>query len=159
MFSFELGNLKRKDFKTERAYLKKVYKLNQSKIIRVLGHGSTFDRFCNLVQARKKITDKNVRGALKSLANSTAFTPEGERFKDNVYSAVKSFGALKDFQSMTRDKLGHFTAYDRSKLTYDKNTKVYTYGGVLQISFGNSPQGITLVNLVTGEEFNYTNYE
>ena len=157
MYKFELGNIKRKDFKTERGYLRKIYKLNQSKIVQVYGHQGSFDKFYNAVQARKVLTGKNVRGALRALGNSTAFTPEGERLKDNVYSAIKNFDALKDFQSMTRDKLGHFTAYDRSKLSYDKNTKVYTYGGLVQISFDNSPQGITLFNLTTGEEFKYTN--
>lgn len=159
MYKFELGNIRRKDFKTERAYLRKIYKLNQSKIVRVFGLDASFEKFYNAVQARKAITGKNVRGALSALGNSTAFTPEGERLKDNVYSAVKNFGALKDFQSMTRDKFGRFTAYDRSKLSYDRDTKVYTYGGLIQISFNNSPQGITLVNLTTGVEYNYTTNE
>ena len=99
------------------------------------------------------VYDTNINGAIQKLANTTAFTPEVERLKSNMWESLKSYKAVGKFQQLTRGEGGKFTKFDPDKLSWDRETKSYIYNSMVRISFDNSPQQITLVDLSTGSSY------
>ena len=111
------------------------------------------ERFKGAVESYKVVYDTNINGAIQKLANTTAFTPEVERLKSNMWESLKSYKAVGKFQQLTRGESGKFTKFDPDKLTWDRETKSYIYNSMVRISFDNSPQQITLVDLSTGSSY------
>lgn len=144
MFSFKKG--KRKDFKTEEAYLKDIFARNQAKITEVFGNNAE-TKFINQVQARKRMSNTNVSGALKQLARTNDFTPYTEIAGENVINALKKYGKYQTFRGLTRDEKGRYTKLDRTKLKWDKETGMYIYDNRIAIDIKNSPEEVVLTEI------------
>ena len=151
-YKFNKGKKKRKDFKTQDQYLDYIFEQNRGKLAEVFGANAR-ERFKGAVESYKIAYDTNINGAIQKLANTTAFTPEVERLKSNMWKSLKSYKAVGKFQQLTRGEGGKFTKFDPDKLTWNRENKSYTYDNRVMISFDNSPQHITLVDLSTGTEY------
>lgn len=85
--------------------------------------------------------------AMKTLARSTIFTPTQERIKTNLWTGLKGDkAAYKEFRELTKEK-GKYTAFDPSKLVWNRQDNVYIYNALIKISFQNSPYGIEVAPL------------
>lgn len=151
-YKFNKGAKKRKDFKTQDQYLDYIFEQNRGKLAEVFGANAR-ERFKGAVESYKVAYDTNINGAIQKLANTTAFTPEVERLKSNMWTSLKSYKAVGKFQQLTRGEGGKFTKFDPDKLSWDRETKSYIYNSMVRISFDNSPQQITLVDLSTGSSY------
>ena len=151
-YKFNKGAKKRKDFKTQDQYLDYIFEQNRGKLAEVFGANAR-ERFKGAVESYKVVYDTNINGAIQKLANTTAFTPEVERLKSNMWESLKSYKAVGTFQQLTRGEGGKFTKFDPDKLSWDRETKSYIYHSMVRISFDNSPQQITLVDLTTGSSY------
>ena len=151
-YKFNKGAKKRKDFKTQDQYLDYIFEQNRGKLAEVFGANAR-ERFKGAVESYKVVYDTNINGAMQKLANTTAFTPEVERLKSNMWESLKSYKAVGTFQQLTRGEGGKFTKFDPDKLSWDRETKSYIYNSMVRISFDNSPQQITLVDLTTGSSY------
>lgn len=151
-YKFNKGARKRKDFKTQDQYLDYIFEQNRGKITEVFGNNAR-ERFKGAVESYKIAYSTNINGAIQKLANTTAFTPEVERLKSNMWASLKSYRAVGTFQQLTRGEGGKFTKFNPDKLKWDRETKSYVYNNRVGISFNNSPQQITLVDLLTGSNY------
>lgn len=138
MFKFDVG--RRKDFKTEEAFLRDVYQRN----IGQMPVGVSKEMFVLQVQSYKVAYDTNITGALRKLANTEDYTPYVERASDNVLKTLENFGQLKKFKSMIRDAKGHFAKFDPKKLKWDRETATYIYNDKIMIDIRNSPERIVV---------------
>lgn len=138
MFKFKKG--RRKDFKTEEAFLGDVYQKN----ISAIPSGTTQNMFINQVRAHKIVYKTNIAGALNKLANKSQYTPYVERANDNVMSVLQKHGMFKKFKTMIRDREGKFRAYDRNKLVWNSDQGVYIYDNKIVIDIRESPERIIL---------------
>ena len=141
MFKFKKG--RRKDFKTEVAFLEDVYRRN----ISAIPSGTTAQMFVTQVQSYKIGYDTNITGALNMLAKSERYTPYTERAGDNIMSALEKHGQLKKFKTMIRDSQGRFVKYDRSKLRWDHDSQVYIYDNKISIDVRNSPEQVIIKHI------------
>ena len=153
-YKFEKGAKKRKDFKTQDQYLDYIFEQNRGKLAEVFGANAR-ERFKGAVESYKVAYGTNINGAIKKLANTTAFTPEVEKFKSNMWEALKKFKAVRTFQHLTRktDGSGQFDEFHLEMLKWDSKERAYTYNDKVMISFDNSPQQIKLTDLSTGTEY------
>lgn len=145
---------RRKDFKSEDAYLSYVYEQNKEKIdaVRVKKGDHEYvpltkEMFINQVKARKIINNTNVSGALNDLGKTVGFTPVGERAKENVLKALKKQDKYGEFRNLLRDQKGHYQKVDLSKLKWNDEVGGYIYSGFnnsynIQIVVKNSPAAI-----------------
>lgn len=142
MFKFSKG--RRKDFKTEEAYLRDVYRRNASVI------PNTESQFVKQVQGYKSIIKSegkrgSITDALNRMSHSRAYTPYKDIAAENVKNALITFGKWNEFQTGIRDKSGRFSSLDWSKLIWDKERNVYNYDGKVLIDLKNSPLGVDLI--------------
>lgn len=139
---------KRSKYKSVDHWLEAVYRKNRDEIDTALADvKNKRSSFINLV---KGYMEEGLRPekALGKLINSTIFTPEAVRFKQNVLEAIKSHGKFKEFRNLIKDARGKFAKVELSKFSYDKKNKVYYYytdaGNIVIINFTNSPEDIIL---------------
>lgn len=151
-YKFNKGAKKRKDFKTQDQYLDYIFEQNKGKLTEVFGTNAR-ERFKGAVESYKIAYSTNINGAIQKLANTTAFTPEVERLKSNMWQSLKNYKAVSIFQQLTRGQGGRFTKFDTSKLVWDRENRVYVYDNKVSISFDNSPQQIILFDLSTGSNY------
>ena len=151
-YKFNKGAKKRKDFKTQDQYLDYIFEQNRGKLAEVFGANAR-ERFKGAVESYKIAYDTNINGAIQKLANTTAFTPEVEKFTSNMWKSLKKFKAVKQFQYLTRKKDGTFAEFYPDKLKWDSKERAYTYDDKVMISFDNSPQQIKLTDLSTGSSY------
>lgn len=152
VYKFNKGAKKRKDFKTQDQYLDYIFEQNRGKITEVFGTNAR-ERFKGAVESYKIAYSTNINGAMQKLANTTAFTPEVERLKSNMWKSLKSYKAIRTFQQLTRGEGGKFTKFNPDKLKWDRETKSYVYNNRVGVRFDNSPQQIILVDLLTGSNY------
>lgn len=144
----ETGRIRRKDFSSEEAYLGEIFDANRVKISSALP-GFSKEQFIKNVQANKEFAGGvSVSKALDILGRSVSFTPEAERFGDNVMKSIKSYGKYKEFREITKDEKGRYTKYDPTKLRYNRKDNSYSYDGRVQIFFDESPKDIVLREIV-----------
>lgn len=151
-YKFNKGAKKRKDFKTQEQYLDYIFEQNRGKLTEVFGNNAR-ERFKGAVESYKIAYSTNINGAIQKLANTTAFTPEVERLKSNMWQSLKNYKAVSTFQQLTRGQGGRFTKFNPDKLKWDRETKSYVYNNRVMISFDNSPQQIILFDLSTGSRY------
>lgn len=151
-YKFNKGAKKRKDFKTQDQYLDYIFEQNRGKITEVFGTNAR-ERFKGAVESYKIAYSTNINGAIQKLANTTAFTPEVERLKSNMWQSLKNYKAVGTFQQLTRGQGGRFTKFNPDKLKWDRENRVYVYDNKVSISFDNSPQQIILFDLSTGSRY------
>ena len=151
-FKFKMGKLK--DFKDEDDFLRDVYNKNVDAIVEAqAGYGGeSFEAFRYRVIGYKIHYGTNAVGALDKLARAEAFTPQSERFKDNLREGFKKFGTMNEIKNYIRDqKTGRFTKFDYDRLKWDSESKGYFYnapsGIVLFIDFKNSPEEIRVTRI------------
>lgn len=142
---------KRKDFKSEDAYLSYVYEQNKEKIdaVRVKKGDNEYmpltkEMFINQVKARKIINNTNVSGALNDLGKTVGFTPVGERAKENILKGLRSHDKYGEFRNLLRDEKGHYQKVDLNNLKWNSDIGGYIYSGFnsnynIQIIVKNSP--------------------
>lgn len=138
---FDVG--RRKDFKTEEAFLRDVFARNREVISSKLGTDAE-SKFIEQVQSLKELRGVNVKQAINIVSRYKAFTPYEEMAKSNVIEAMKNFDTYQEFRNLTRDEKGRFTRVDMSKLVWDRDSQSYIYNNRVIISFSNSPEGVTL---------------
>lgn len=138
---FDMG--RRKDFKSETAYLKDVFRRNREVITKVYKEDAE-SKFIDAVQSIKEVKEVNIRQALNTLSQAKAFTPYKETAKSNAIQAVINFDKYQEFRNLTRDEKGRFTRVDMDKLDWDEDSESYIYDNRVMISFSNSPLGVTL---------------
>ena len=141
MFKFKKG--RRKDFKTDTAFLKDVYQKNLGR----LPAGETESKFVANVIAHKVTYKTNITGALNIYARNREYTPYEELAVDNIMSGLKKHGMFKKFKTMIRDRSNKFRAFDPKKLSWDASQKVYIYDNTeykIIIDRRESPERITL---------------
>lgn len=129
-------------YKNTNAWLDAIYRNNKDVINKELSWAGSpkkiFKQMINEYIAEGKSPTK----AVSTLAKSTLFTTEAERLRNNALGALKGDkGAYKAFREYTKQG-GKYTAFDESKLRWDKSEGVYTYGKDIVISFQNSPYGV-----------------
>ena len=151
-FKFKMGRLK--DFANEEEFLKDVYNKNVDAIKRAQGGygGESFESFKLRAVGYKIHYDTNIVGGLKELAKAEAFTPQEERFRDNLREGFKKFGTMNEIKNYIRDpKTGRFAKFDYDRLKWDSESKGYFYnapsGIVLFIDFKNSPEEIRVTRI------------
>ena len=138
---FDIG--RRKDFKTEEAFLKDVFARNREVISSVLGDEAE-SKFIEQVQSLKELRDVNVRQAIKIVSRYEAFTPKSDIMKENAIQGLKSWDLYRDFRNLTRDEKGRFTKVDYSKLKWDRESNRYVYDNKVAIVYNDSPKGVSL---------------
>lgn len=139
---FDVG--RRKDFKTEEAFLEDVFARNREVISSVLGVNAE-SKFIDQVQSLKELRDVNVRQAIKIVSRYKAFTPKSDIMKENAIQGLKSWDLYQDFRNLTRDeKTGRFTKVDYSKLKWDRESNRYIYDNRIAIVYNDSPKGVSL---------------
>lgn len=138
---FDVG--RRKDFKTEEAFLRDVFARNREAISSVLGDKAD-SKFIEQVQSLKELRNVNVKQAINIVSRYKAFTPYEETAKSNVIEAMKNFDTYQEFRNLTRDEKGRFTKVDMSKLEWDRDSQSYIYNNRVIISFLDSPKRVTL---------------
>lgn len=135
---------RRKDFKTEDAYLTDIFEKNREAITSAYG-ANALERFKNQVRSYKILNNNmTVKAAIKKIERSRAFTPYKYIAAENVKKQMIEYDKWRQFQNLTRDHKGRFTKYDPKLLHYDRDTKSYIYDGRVRISFKNSPEGIII---------------
>lgn len=137
---------RRSDFKSEEAFLHDVFEKNREAITQAFGANAEF-KFINNVQAKKRLNETTIIGALHKLERSEAFMPYQERAYENVRSALKKYGKWKEFQGLTRDYKGRYTAWDPNLMKWDKERGVYIYNGRVMIDITNSPEDVIVTQL------------
>lgn len=147
MNNFKAKKAKNK-YKSTDAWLNAVYRNNKAVIDKELsgtkvGPKGTFKKIVREYME----TGLSPTKAVSALARSTTFTPKTERMRNNLWSGLKGDkAAYKEFRELTKEK-GKYTKFDRDQLVYDKSQKLYIYGGVITISFKNSPFGIEVAHV------------
>lgn len=129
---------------SERQYLKSVFYRNKKEIVRVFGKDKPLEKFINNIEAQKVIDNSTTRQALNKLAKSEAFTPVGDRLKENLQTALKKYGKAKEFKNLIRDEKGHFAKFDREKLKWDRDAGLYVYDNRITLDVTNSPEDIII---------------
>lgn len=136
--------IRRKDFKSEREYIGAIYNANITKIAEALP-GFTQEQFVNNVIATKKHVGGGVLKALDTMGKRVAFTPERERFGENVMKSIKRYGRYQEFRNLTRDQqTGRFLQYNPELMKYNRSDNSYVYAGVVQIFFDESPKDVVI---------------
>lgn len=134
---------RRKDFKTEEAYLKDIFNKNRAVIAEAYGKNAE-QKFINSVRSYKQLQGGTITGALKKVERSRAFTPYADIATESVKKSIIKYGKWDQFRSMTRGERGRFTAYDPSLLIWDRDSNSYIYNNLVRISFENSPEDVIL---------------
>lgn len=152
-FNKELNGvaIRRKDYSSEEAYLGAIFDANKTRILTAyqaqVTPGLGKQQFINNVIATKEITGGTISGALNTVGRSVAFTPEVERFKSNIVTAMKRFGKYQKFRELTKDERGRYTKFNPSLLRYNRQDNSYVYDGRVQIFTDKSPEDIVLQEL------------
>lgn len=137
------GRIRRKDYPSEESYLGAIYETNRIKIAEAIP-GLSKEQFVANVQANKEYAGVSVSKALDILGRSVSFTPEAERFGDNVMKAMKHYGVYQKFREFTKDEKGRYTRYDPTKMKYNRSDNSYVYDKKVKIYFDESPKSIVL---------------
>lgn len=138
---------RRSHYKTDATYIRAVYLNNKEVIDAELNFmGNPYQVFKQQIIEYKE-QGKTVTEGIQTLARSTIFTSEEERFHENFWSGLKAFKEeYKQFKELTKEK-GRYTKLDDSKLKWDKDARGYVYDNKILISYENSPFGIRFTKL------------
>ena len=138
-------------YKNTGSFLNAVYNANKETIDAAFenvsgGAKKTFKKIINEYLTDKKHPLK-VKEALKTVARSTLFTSETERFKENAWQGIVSDKAVyKQFKELTKEK-GRYTKFDPDKLVWSKADKGYIYKDKFLIKFGGYPNNVRLIKV------------
>lgn len=133
---------KRKDFKTEEAFLKDIFQKNREVITSALGVNAE-QKFINQIHSYKALKNESTIQAVNRFSRIRALTPIEHIAAENVKQSLINQGRWKDFQGMTRDWRGRFTTFDPNLMEF-VGDKTYIYANMVRIIFKDSPKGIVL---------------
>lgn len=140
---------RRSDYKTEKGFLRNVYKRNKVVIDKVFGPNAK-EIFVNNVIAQKQIYGVNVTRALNIVARSRSFTPYKEVAYENVTAALKKFDQAQTFRDLIRDeKTGRFKKFDSSKMKWNRELNRYEYDNKVYIRFDESPMRVVVERITS----------
>lgn len=156
-------------YSSEDKYLDAVYRNNREKIdksyrkafekagaeIKVLK--SFKKHFKSEVRRLQETNSINLKKAVKLYANYPIFKTKGEVGAENFLSGLKKDPeAWRYFRHLNRDEKGRFLPFDGSKLSW-VNSKLVIYDNRIEVSFLDSPVGVTVFDLKnsSSKQFNY----
>lgn len=142
---------RRKDFKSEEAYLEDVFNKNREMITEVYGANAK-NKFINAVQSRKVVHGVNVKKAMNMIYRSQAFTPYQDVARENMLNVLKKNDLYNQFRDLTRDKQGRYTKVNIENIKWDRDQQMYVYdnreinGKEIGILLKNSPVRLTIIS-------------
>lgn len=156
-------------YDTEDRYLDAVYRKNKEQIdksykkafekagkdVKVLKSFKKY--FKSEVRRLQETNSINLKKAVKLYANYPIFKTKGEVGVENFLSGLKKDpGAWEYFRHLNRDEKGRFLPFDGSKLNW-VNSKLVIYDNRIEVSFLDSPVGVTVFDLRnnSSKQFNY----
>lgn len=156
-------------YETEDRYLDAVYRKNKEqidkafdetkKLFKQMGNkiGSLKTYFKKQVRLVKEVNQVPLAKAVKLYANYPMFKSRHEVGVDNFLSGLKKDPeAWNYFRNLNRDEKGRFLPFDGSKLNW-VNSKLVIYDNRIEVSFLDSPVGVTVfdLNRNSSKQFNY----
>ena len=159
-------------YSSEDRYLDAVYRKNKTKIdaayektrkllkakgVEFEDFSSFKTRFKNQVKLTQEINQVSITRAVKLYANKAIFKNKGEVGVDNMLSGLKKNpGAWEYFRHLNRDEKGRYLPFDPSKLAW-LNSSLIVYDNRIEISFLDSPVGVTVFDLKnnSSQQFDY----
>lgn len=156
-------------YETEDRYLDAVYRKNKEqidkafdetkKLFKQMGNkiGSLKTYFKKQVRLVQEVNQVPLAKAVKLYANYPMFKSRHEVGVDNFLSGLKKDPeAWNYFRHLNRDEKGRFLPFDASKLNW-VNSKLVIYDNRIEVSFLDSPVGVTVfdLNRNSSKQFNY----
>ena len=156
-------------YMSEESYLDAVYRKNKDIIDK--SYKKAFEKAGNDVKVLKsfkkyfksevrRLQETNsisLKKAVKLYANYPIFKSNGEVGVENFLSGLKKDpGAWEYFRHLNRDEKGRFLPFDGSKLNW-VNSKLVIYDNRIEVSFLDSPVGVTVFDLRnnSSKQFDY----
>ena len=156
-------------YMSEESYLDAVYRKNKDIIDK--SNKKAFEKAGNDVKVLKsfkkyfksevrRLQETNsisLKKAVKLYANYPIFKSKGEVGVENFLSGLKKDpGAWEYFRHLNRDEKGRFLPFDGSKLNW-VNSKLVIYDNRIEVSFLDSPVGVTVFDLRnnSSKQFDY----
>lgn len=156
-------------YMSEESYLDAVYRKNKDIIDK--SYKKAFEKAGNDVKVLKsfkkyfksevrRLQETNsisLKKAVKLYANYPIFKSKGEVGVENFLSGLKKDpGAWEYFRHLNRDEKGRFLPFDGSKLNW-VNSKLVIYDNRIEVSFLDSPVGVTVFDLRnnSSKQFDY----
>jgi hypothetical protein len=149
MKNFEKPSKNKSEYKNTSEWLDAVYEKNRALIDEKLGtqYASPKEQFKAQVKEYMIQDNMSPTKALKTLARSRVFTEDYEAFREYAWEGLKEKPmAYKRFRELTKEK-GRYSAFDPTKLRWDKRSKVYIYNDEIVISFQNSPEDVIVYRI------------
>lgn len=129
-------------YKNTNAWLDAVYRNNKDIIDKELSFAGSPKKIFKQMVAEYMDEGLTATKAVSTIARSTLFTTQKERLQTNFYEGLKADRtAYQTFRELTKER-GKYSSFDRSKLEWDKEDKVYRYNKDVIISFQNSPYAV-----------------
>ena len=156
-------------YDTEDRYLDAVYRKNKKKIdaaylkevkekkLDFKSYGSFRRKFKERVKYVQESRKVSLSKAVKLYSNFTIFKSKGEVAVDNFLSGLKKDpSAWEYFRHLNRDEKGRYLSFDPNKLKWI-NSKLVIYDNRIEVSFLDSPVGVTVFDLKnnSSKQFNY----
>lgn len=113
--------------------------------------------FKSEVRRLQETNSITLKKAVKLYANYPIFKTKGEVGVENFLSGLKKDpGAWEYFRHLNRDEKGRFLPFDGSKLNW-VNSKLVIYDNRIEVSFLDSPVGVTVFDLKnnSSKQFDY----
>ena len=156
-------------YMSEESYLDAVYRKNKELIdksykkafekagtdIKVLKSFKKY--FKSEVRRLQETNSINLKKAVKLYANYPIFKSKGEVGIENFLSGLKKNPeAWNYFRHLNRDEKGRYLSFDPDKLTWI-NSKLAIYDNKIEVSFLDSPVGVSVFDLRNNasQQFNY----
>lgn len=154
---------------TEDRYLDAVYRKNKEKIDKAFEETKTLFKqmgknmgsfktyFKKQVRLVQEVNQVSLTKAVKLYANYPMFKSRHEVGVDNFLSGLKKDPeAWNYFRHLNRDEKGRYLPFDGSKLNWI-NSKLVIYDNKIEVSFLDSPVGVTVFDLKnnSSKQFEY----
>ena len=154
---------------SEESYLDAVYRKNRERIdkayfkeakeqkLDVKAYGSLRRKFKERVKYFKESRKVSLSKAVKLYSNFTIFKSRREVGIENFLSGLKKNPeAWNYFRHLNRDEKGRYLSFDPDKLTWI-NSKLAIYDNKIEVSFLDSPVGVSVFDLRNNasQQFNY----
>ena len=156
-------------YMSEESYLDAVYRKNKEKIdkayskeakankLNLTEYGSLRRRFKERVKYVQESRKVSLRKAVKLYSNFPIFKSRREVGIENFLSGLKKNPeAWNYFRHLNRDEKGRYLSFDPDKLTWI-NSKLAIYDNKIEVSFLDSPVGVSVFDLKNNasQQFNY----
>jgi len=156
-------------YMSEESYLDAVYRKNRERIdkaylkeakekkLDVKSYGSLRRKFKERVKYVQESRKVSLSKAVKLYSNFTIFKSKREIGVENFLSGLKKNPeAWNYFRHLNRDEKGRYLSFDPDKLKW-VNSKLAIYDNKIEVSFLDSPVGVSVFDLSNNasQQFNY----